>query len=312
MSKKFFPLFLIFVLFFSLFLFSCRSMPSSSSTPAVSPMTLTATDYWGNEVQLKQKPTHVVSLGPSATEIMASLSAMDLLVGVTTADDYPTEVAQIEKVGEMDNPSLEKILSLNPDLVLAVFGNPMTLIENLRDQSIPVFGMNPQTVNEVIADIKKVGNLVGREDKAEEVVRDIEETIGFMEERLAKTATLPTVYLETWPQPPYYTFGAGTFGDDLIRLAGGINIASSIDEPYPALADDYIIFENPQAIILAYMTNQSEAFASLWSRTGWEKIAAVQEGKVLISADPNVYLRPGPRLKEALLELAHFLHPEWF
>lgn len=301
---------LLFLLLFMSPLLGCRepsSPPSSSPT-----QTLTATDYWGTLIQLEQKPARVVSLGPSATEIMASLSAMDLLVGVTTADDYPAEAAQIEKVGGMDNPSLEKILSLNPDLVLAVFGNPMSLIENLRKQHVIVFGLNPQTVNEVITDIEKVGSLIGEGEKAKEVTGGIREAIKSMERHLSQTSTLPTVYVETWSQPPYYTFGPGTFGDDLIRLAGGVNIASGIDEVYPALADEFIVFENPQAIVLAYMTDQSNALSSLKERKGWENVDAVQKGKILIPQDPNVYLRPGPRLEDALLELAHFLHPEWF
>jgi len=317
--KDFLKKFLVFFFVLTLFLAGCRETGTPTTTPAPTPSSATPTqtlppftamDFWGNEIRLPEKPQRIISLGPSATEIVAALGAMESLVGVTTADDYPPEVANIEKVGGMDNPSLEKILSLQPDLVLAVFGNPMTLIENLRSQKIPVFGLNPQTVEEVLADINKVGNLIGESDEAQKVVSDIQGTIDNLKSKLTGTGTLPKVYLETWPQEPYYTFGAGTFGDDLISLAGGENIASSIDEPYPALATDYILFENPDCIVLAYMVQDAQQ--SLESRKGWQNINAVIDNRILVPKDPNVYLRPGPRIKEALLELAQFLHPEWF
>lgn len=288
------------------------SSPTSTVTPSSNLSPFSAVDFWGNTIQLPQKPQRIVSLGPSATEIVASLGAIDRLVGVTTADDYPQEVSNLEKVGGMDNPSLEKILSLRPDLVLAVFGNPMSLIENLRSQKIPVFGLNPQTVEDVLQDINKVGNLIGEKEKAQEVTADIQKTIDFLRSKKTESATLPKVYIETWPQEPFYTFGAGTFGDDLISLAGGENIASSIDEPYPALSNDYILFENPDCIVLAYMVPSGDAQKNLESRKGWENINAVINNRILVPKDPNVYLRPGPRIKQALLELAQFLHPEWF
>ncbi len=324
--KSYLKRFLIFFFVLALFLTGCRetgtpspsvspsvsASPTSTATPSSSLPPFSAVDFWGNTIQLPQKPERIVSLGPSATEIIASLGAMDRLVGVTTADDYPKEVENIEKVGGMDNPSLEKILSLEPDLVLAVFGNPMTLIENLKSQKIPVFGLNPQTVEEVLQDINKVGNLIGEKEKAQEVVSDIQKTIDFLKVKRTEMSTIPKVYLETWPQEPYYTFGSGTFGDDLITLAGGENIASSIDEPYPALSNDYILFENPDCIVLAYMVQDQDALKSLESRKGWQNISAVLDNRILVPQDPNVYLRPGPRIKDALLELAQFLHPEWF
>lgn len=299
------PLLLTLLILFS----ACQTETPPSASPS-SPLTCTATDFFGQEVALPSKPQRIVSLGPSATEIIYSLNALDRLVGVTTADDYPPQVASIEKVGGTDNPSLEKILSLQPDLVLAVFGNPMSLVDNLKEKGIPVFGLNPQTVSEVLLDIEKVGNLIGEHDQALKVVGDIQKTISSLQKKMAKTTTIPKVYIETWPQEPYYTFGAGTFGDDLIRLAGGENIASSIDEPYPALSTDYILFENPDAIVLAYMDSQGEANIKI--RRGWENISAILTDKILVPADPNVYLRPGPRIKDALEELARFLHPEWF
>ncbi|MCR4428688.1 MAG: helical backbone metal receptor [Caldiserica bacterium] len=313
MKKVFKPLIftlLIFPLLFSGCSSSVSPTPPSPTTSSPTSPPFSAVDFWGNYVQLPLKPSRIVSLGPSATEIVASLGALDRLVGVTTADDFPPEVSNIEKVGGMDNPSLEKILSLQPDLVLAVFGNPLSLVEILKSQKIPVFGLNPETVEEVIEDIFKVGNLIGEEENAKKLASDIQGTIDLLNSKKSRTNTIPKVYIETWPQEPYYTFGAGTFGDDIINLAGGENIASGIDEPYPALSTDYILFENPDCIVLAYMVDDPNK--SLKSRKGWENVSAVIQGRILVPNDPNVFLRPGPRVKEALLELARFLHPEWF
>lgn len=288
------------------------AVPSQpSTTSSNTPLTYTATDALGTLVTLAKPPQRIVSLGPSATEMVYALGIFDCLVAATTADDYPPEVNKLEKAGGMDNPSLEKILSLQPDLVLAVFGNPMTLVENLRKQGVPVFGLNPQTVPEVLVDLRKLGDLTGTRLQADKLVAGIEEKIGSLRKKVATaTATLPTVYLETWPQEPYYTFGRGTFGDDLVTLAGGTNIAASIEDAYPALATEYILFEDPQTIVMLYPPQAGSIGPK--GREGWSQITAVTTGRILQAADPNVYLRPGPRIIQALDELARFLHPEWF
>lgn len=293
----------------------CAStVPSQPSTPTTTnpsvPLTYTATDALGTLVSLTKPPQRIVSLGPSATEMVYALGIFDRLVAATTADDYPPEVSKLEKVGGMDNPSLEKILSLQPDLVLAVFGNPMTLVENLRKQGVPVFGLNPQTVPEVLIELRKLGDLTGSRPQADKLVAGIEVKIDSLRKKVATaTATLPTVYVETWPQEPFYTFGRGTFGDDLVTLAGGTNIAAAIEDAYPALATEYIFFEDPQTIVLLY---PPQAGIGPKGREGWSQVTAVTTGRILQAADPNVYLRPGPRIVQALDELARFLHPEWF
>ncbi len=292
------------------------TVPSQSSSPPTTtssmiPLAYTATDASGIVVTLANPPQRIVSLGPSATEMIYALGIFDRLAGVTTADDYPSEVSKLEKVGSIDNPSLEKILALQPDLVLAVFGNPMTLVENLRKQGVPVFGLNPQTIPEVLIDLRELGDLTGTRLQATKLVAGIEEKIGSLQKKVATaTATLPTVFLETWPQEPFYTFGRGTFGDDLVTLAGGTNIATVIEDAYPALATEYIFFEDPQTIVLLYPPQAGSTGPK--GREGWSQVTAVATGRILQAADPNVYLRPGPRIVQALDELARFLHPEWF
>ncbi|MEI6308750.1 MAG: cobalamin-binding protein [bacterium] len=288
------------------------SQPSAlTATTTTAPLTHTATDAFGILVTLAQPPQRIISLGPSATEMVYALGIFDRLAAVTTADDYPSEVSVLEKVGSIDNPSLEKILALQPDLVLAVFGNPMTLVENLRKQGVPVFGLNPQTVPEVLIDLRELGDLTGTRPQADQLLAGIEEKMDSLRQKVATaTATLPTVYLETWPQEPFYTFGRGTFGDDLVTLAGGTNIATVIEDAYPALATEYIFFEDPQTIVLLYPPQEGSTGPK--GREGWSQVAAVATGRILQAADPNVYLRPGPRIVQALDELARFLHPEWF
>ncbi len=322
MKKRFFVLGLILALL-SVCLPACRENPNLSPQPTEtnSPVEFTftptplaplsAVDYFGREMKLTSKPARIISLGPSATELVYALGSFDQLVAVTTADDFPSQVASKEKVGGMDNPSLEKILSLEPDLVFAVFGTPMTLIENLRQQQVPVFGLNPKTIKDVLQDIYSLGSLLGQEETAKLLIDQTLSAITTLQKRVSATATLPKVYLETWPQEPYYTFGPGSFGDDLIRIAGGENLGASADEAYPALSTDYILFENPDAIVLAYAVS-GNPLEQVKSRPGWQTVSAVLQNKILVPADPNIYLRPGPRIPQALDELAHFLHPNWF
>src|SRR5450756_796519 len=142
MKKRLFILGLILTLL-SVFLPACRENPNQPPQPTdtnsqvdytftpTSLAPLSAVDAFGREMKLTTKPTRIISLGPSATELVYALGSFDQLVAVSTADDFPSQVASKETIGGMDNPSLEKILSLKPDLVFAVFGTPMTLIENL-------------------------------------------------------------------------------------------------------------------------------------------------------------------------------------
>ncbi len=322
MKKRFFILGLILALL-SVFLPACRENPNQPPQPTETnpqveytftptPLApLSAVDVFGREMKLTTKPTRIISLGPSATELVYALGSFDQLVAVSTADDFPSQVASKETVGGMDNPSLEKILSLKPDLVFAVFGTPMTLIENLRQQQVPVFGLNPKTIKDVLQDLYNLGSLLGQEETAKQLIDQTLSAITTLQKRGSSTPTLPKVYLETWPQEPYYTFGPGSFGDDLIRIAGGENLGASADEAYPALSTDYILFENPDAIVLAYAVSGSP-LEQLKSRPGWQTVSAVVQNKILVPADPNIYLRPGPRIPQALDELARFLHPDWF
>jgi iron complex transport system substrate-binding protein len=322
MKKRLFILGLILALL-SVFLPACRENPNQPPQPTETnpqveytftptPLApLSAVDFFGQEMKLTTKPTRIISLGPSATELVYALGSFDQLVAVSTADDFPSQVASKETIGGMDNPSLEKILSLKPDLVFAVFGTPMTLIENLRQQQVPVFGLNPKTIKDVLQDLYNLGSLLEQEETAKQLIDQALSAIATLQERGSSTPTLPKVYLETWPQEPYYTFGPGSFGDDLIRIAGGENLAASADEAYPALSTDYILFENPDAIVLAYMVTGSP-LEQVKSRPGWQTVSAVVQNKILVPADPNIYLRPGPRILQALDELAHFLHPNWF
>jgi iron complex transport system substrate-binding protein len=322
MKKRLFVLGLILALL-CVCLPACRENPNLSPQPTETnppaeftftptPLApLSAVDDFGREMNLTIEPARIISLAPSATELVYALGSFDQLVAVTTADDFPSQVASKEKVGGLDNPSLEKILSLEPDLVIAVFGTPMTLIENLRKQQVPVFGLNPRTVKEVLQDIYSLGSLLGKEEPAKQLIDQTLSAIATLQERVSTTATLPKVYLETWPQEPYYTFGPGSFGDDLIRIAGGENLGASADEAYPALSTDYILFENPDAIVLAYAVS-GNPLEQVKARPGWQTVSAVLQNRILVPADPNIYLRPGPRIPQALDELAHFLHPDWF
>jgi len=322
MKKKLFVLGLILALL-SVFLPACRETPDQPPQPTETnpqenytftptPLApLSAVDAFGREMKLAAKPARIVSLGPSATELVYALGSFDQLVAVSTADDFPSQVSSKETIGGMDNPSLEKILSLKPDLVFAVFGTPMTLIENLRQQQVPVFGLNPKTVKDVLQDLYNLGSLLGQEETAKQRIDQTLSVIATLQKRASTTPTLPKVYLETWPQEPYYTFGPGSFGDDLIQIAGGKNLAAFADEAYPALSTDYILFENPDAIVLAYSVS-GNPLEQVKSRPGWQTVSAVVQNKILVPADPNIYLRPGPRISQALDELARFLHPNWF
>ena len=298
----------------------CGSKTSSSTSPSTSPITVT--DDSGKSVTLKAPAKRIVSLAPANTEIAFALGAGDKMVGGTTYDDYPAAAKSLPKIGDFNNPNVEKVVDQAPDLVLASGGIQAVLRNKFEKLGIPVFVVDPQTLDQVMADLTKLGRLMGASDKAAEVVASMKATIKSVQDKIAlyfarsdippeqaKTVKFkPTVFFEVYPKP-LMTAGNNTFINDLITLAGGVNIGATAGPGYPTFSSEVLFEKNPDVYIAPLGNGASPAQIS--ARPGYKALKAVKEGHVYTIED-NLVVRPGPRLAQGLVEIAKMIHPEAF
>ncbi len=291
MSRK--PLW---VLVFCLALFA-------AATAAAFPISLT--DDSGVVLRLTRRPARIVSLSPSATEILFALGLEKEIVGVTRYCDYPSAAKAKEKIGDL-NLDYEKIVALRPDLVLAVGNMPAQSLARLRSLGLAVLAYSPTDLSSVMSAIEQVGLATGRQRAAQDLAAAMRRRVQFVQDKLAGLAEAekPRVFVEIW-MDPVMTAGPGTFTAELIRLAGGRDIAADA-KPWSPFSQELVLARNPQVIV-----SQCGSAALIVKRPGWAALEAVRNGRVH-DVDQNLFSRPGPRLVEALEILAHLLHPSRF
>ena len=286
----------------------------ATEAPTAAPTGITLTDGLGREVKLAAPAQHVVSLAPSNTEILFAVEAGSQVVGRDEFSDYPADAASIASVGgSMGQYSVEAIVALKPDLVLAAEINTPELVKQLEDLGLTVYYLkNPLTLEEMYVNLGIVGQLTGHD--VTELVDSLKARVAAVDEKIAPLSSRPTVFYEidaTDASKPY-SYGPGTFGDLLIQRAGGDNLVTlaSITDAYPQVSLEQIVATNPGIIILGD-SMWGVTIDSVLSRPGWEGIDAVKN-KQIFDFDDNLVSRPGPRLVDGLEQLAKLLHPDVF
>ncbi len=264
-------------------------------------------DATGTSFSFSSPPQRIVSLAPSLTESLYLLGAGKRIVGVTIFADVPAEAGKKEKVGTILNPSIEKIVSLNPDLVLITQeGNRPQTMDALRRLGIKVFVIGE---SRSFSDIKEhfllLGKIVGQEKKARQVVEEASRRVGEIKKRVA--SLLPVKVFCEVGREPLISVAKGTFLDEIIRMAGGINIAHEAKVRYPRYNLEAVIEENPGVILLATMgSGLAERQKEEWHR--FRQLRAR-----IYRVDPNLICRPIPlAFAKGLEEVARRIHPEAF
>ena len=246
----------------------------------------------------------VVSLVPSVTETLFALGVEERLVGVTTFCDYPHEARLKPKVGDFSNPSVERIMALKPDLVFATAPEQLRVAEELQDLGIHTEIVHPESIDEILEEIEKIGGIVNAQENAVRLANALRREKSLLEERVKQVGSRPRVYVEV-DVNPLFTVGRSSFVNELVRLAGGENIIES-DMPYLTVNPEIVIAKDPEVIILAYPGTEDEVS----SRVGWQGVAAVKTGRIYDDVDPDLIARPGPRCIQGALELFRRFHPE--
>ena len=284
---------------------------SSSATGTAAPFPVTIVDDDGVSVTLDAPPQRIVTFAPSATEILFALGLGDRIVGVSGPyDDYPQAAKRIEQVGGAGEfgvePNLEKVISLQPDLLLTISGGEQWK-KPLRDLGVPVFTIDATDLEDLLHDIGTVGRLTGAVDAADALTAGMRAEDQDIEQRVAGEPPV-TCFFEVF-YPPLTTVGPDTFIADLLRGAGCDSVSESAKSDYPEWSVDDLVRESPQLYLVSSESGASPAAVA--KRPGFDAIAAVADGHV-VPIDSDLVSRPGPRIVDGLRELAEALHPNAF
>jgi iron complex transport system substrate-binding protein len=277
---------------------------------ACSPTEQTPPQYFfddlGRLVAINGTPQRIISLAPSNTEILFALGLGDKVVGVTDWCDYPPEALEKEKVGSYDTPDTEKIVALNPDLILVAYGTTMDVINNLVGLGLTVFGIKTTDLDDLLNDIRTVGEITDKELEAQALTSEMESKIEAIADATSELEQRPRVFYIVW-HDPLWTAGSETFIHELIEKGGGVNICGNLTG-YPIISIEEVIACNPEVIVTSSWPGVYE-----WAmnETALNVTDARQNDRVY-TCDDNLVQRPGPRLVEGLEWFAHFIHPEIF
>lgn len=244
----------------------------------------------------------VVSLVPSATEMLFALGAGERVVGVSAYDDYPPAVTALPRIGGMVNPSFEAIVALRPDAVVGVQGPlDVAVLERLERMGVRVFFPRVESVREVLRSCETFAALVGRRDAGRALRTSIEADLSRVR---ASVAARPRVrVLAVFGERPLSVAGPGSWVDEILSIAGGENVVRAGGR-YPTISVEQVITLAPDVIL--DMTWGDSTLASSLSR--YATVPAVRDGRVVRAGDPML-LRPGPRLGGAVVRIAALLHP---
>ncbi len=275
---------------------------------------LTITDDAGIATTFATAPSRIVSLNPGLTEIVFALGAGDRLVAVDRFSNYPPEAQAIQPHLETyPAPSVETIVALKPDLVLSLADRDDTL-NQLRQQGIPVLKLVPNTFDETVLDIRRLGDLLGAPSQATAIADDMQRRRDAVVAAVAD-APRPSVYEELDAGDPTRPFAAGPNGfyGELIDLAGGTNIFADLPGDFAQVSAESVIDRNPDVILLtdADLPDSAQTPAMVAARPGWDALTAVQNGAIYPLPGALVST-PGPRLIDGLESIAAVLHPDRF
>ena len=308
------PMRLFSLLFVLLSLTGCSSAPNTTSIPEIRETVLF--DGIGRKVRLREPVERAVSLAPDLTEMVFAVGAGDRLVGDTTYCNYPDAANAIEKVGDTQSPNIERIISLKPDVVFVSTASQLEgFMKTLDAQDISVFVLSAKSIDDVWAkdnvldNLRTLGTIFGTERHTDQLIAELDRRIRAVDDRMNECReSVACGSLKVFVQisnEPLFTIGRESFLTQLINRAGGISVTEKVPSGYPKLSKETALALHPDAIVLSDSSDNQEP------NEVFKNSPAVKNGRVYkINAD--IISRPGPRLVDALEQIAKDLHPEKF
>ena len=252
-------------------------------------------------------PQRFVSLAPSNTELLVALGLESRIVGRTRYCNFPKSIESVQVVAGFNTLDLEKIAALNPDIVFAIRGNDIESLRGLDRLDIPFFSFDIKNLNDLNKAIKKMGIFLDVESRADSLVMKYVERIENVRQKVQHINERPKVMWGLGDNS-FYTAGKNTMIDNIINLAGGDNVAREAIGEWPQVSIETVLMWSPEIIITTQGDPEGlSALIERLSRTRvWENIPAVINKNILF-IQPDILLRPGPRLIDALEMITDFI-----
>ena len=307
---------LVLLLFGFVLLTACGQSSSPAAGAKPTPTPTVALDFYGTPIAFPTTaPQRIVSLLPSTSEMLGALHLQGRVVGIDYYTSYPPELASLPKVSDVNGKyNVEQILALKPDLLLSWGGETKEYDQQLKNLGLDVVDLPLTNFSGVLQQILLVGRLTFTENTAVSLVNQLQQQINQVKTAVAGT-TAPKVLLEVDDSTPGkpYVFGGGSFGDELLQDANGINIFhdNTSGGGYPQVTDEAIIAANPQFVILTEDPVYGGNPALVYKRLNWGSIDALKLHHVY-RINVNIMQHPSQRLVQGLRCLAQLIHPEKF
>jgi iron complex transport system substrate-binding protein len=284
----------------------CYRAADRTTVPQAEVQSREVHDDLGRAIKVPAKIDRAISLAPSLTEMIFAIGAGDKLVGVTTYCNYPPETASIEKIGDTQTPNIEKIIALKPQVVFVSTASQLeAFTKTLEEQGIAVYVSNPKNLDEVFKDMGQLADLFGTKATASGLGANLST-------RVANVDIETQVFLEKHPRQkvfiqisndPLFTIGKDSFLTELVERAGGVSVTKDVPTGYPKLSKETAAALNPDVIFLSDSEDNREPNKAL-------KDSAAVKGGRLYRIDADIISRPGPRLVDALEEIASKLREQ--
>ena len=247
-------------------------------------------DDEGTLITLKTPAQRIVSLAPSLTELIYAAGAFEKLVGVAEYSDFPPAAKELPIVGRFDILDIERIVQLNPDLVVAwQSGNPRTSINRLRKLGLPVYIAEPKSLASIPFHIERLALLAGTKLRAEETIYGFRQNLKALHNQFSHQSPVTTFY-QVW-DVPLITAGGNELIDAIIRLCGGHNVFANIKRVAPKVSREAGLERNPEVIIASGMDIERPEWLDDWLR--WPSINAVSNNN-LFFVPPELVQRHTP------------------
>ena len=284
---------------------SCRGERSDGRTPDSARSAESAPvfrDDFGDTLRLAKPPQRIVSLNPATTELFFALGAGDRLVGRTHFDRYPPAAQRVTDLGNGMQPNVESVLGVRPDLVVLYASDAnRDAATRLHAAGVPTLTLRSDRIADFRRTVETFGRVLDDTVRANRLIDSVDATLARVR-AATSDANKPTVFWKAW-DTPVIAIGGGSFLTELVDIAGGRNIYG--DDPRPALdvTIEDVVRRDPDVVL-----SGPESAARMKGNPAWRALRAVRDGHVLI-VDTMLVGRPGVRLGEAAVSLAHLLHP---
>jgi iron complex transport system substrate-binding protein len=269
------------------------------------PLPVQALSDTAGKAVMRSSAHRIISLSPATTEILFAIGAGPMVVGVSDYCNYPPEATQRPRVGAVMTLNLEKTLSLRPDLFLTTDGNPRFYERLDRLSKAQIVQLSSVTLASVTQNIRDLGQVTGREAQADALANRIEAGLQKAQAEAKARKLRPRVFYMVWGEP-LITAGPGSYLDDLIRTAGGVNAVRKLStgNPYPPYSWEALVAADPD-VILAPRHLKPTLDRLRRTQPGMK---AVKSGRIVL-LDDDLVSRPGPRVLEALAQVSKAIAP---